>query len=114
MIRRLAAEGVPKARIASRLGISRTTVVKAVASDAPPRYERKLAPTSFTAFEPRVSALLAEYPEMPATVIAERVGWDGSVSWFRENVARLRPQHRRPDPDDDAAAATAPRFPGTS
>jgi len=41
LIRRLAAEGVPKAQIAVRLGISRTTVVKAVASDAPPRYERR-------------------------------------------------------------------------
>ncbi|MEI2714991.1 MAG: helix-turn-helix domain-containing protein [Nocardioides sp.] len=30
LIRRLAAEGVPKARIAERLGISRTTVIKAV------------------------------------------------------------------------------------
>jgi hypothetical protein len=37
---------------------------------------------------------------MPATVIAERVGWSGSLSWFRENVARLRPEHRRPDPAD--------------
>ena len=37
---------------------------------------------------------------MPATVIAERVDWDGSPSWFRENVARLRPQYRRPDPAD--------------
>ena len=100
LIRRLAAEGVPKAQIAVRLGISRTTVVKAVASDAPPRYERKPVPTSFSRFEPRVAALLAEYPEMPATVIAERVGWDGSISWFRENVARLRPRHRRPDPAD--------------
>jgi len=34
LIRRLAAEGVPKARIAERLGISRTTVTKAVNSDA--------------------------------------------------------------------------------
>lgn len=37
---------------------------------------------------------------MPATVLAERVGWSGSPSWFRENVARLRPEHRRPDPAD--------------
>jgi len=37
LIRRLAAEGVPKARIAQRLGISRTTVIKAVNSDASPR-----------------------------------------------------------------------------
>lgn len=54
----------------------------------------------FTPFEPRVQALLAEFPEMPATVLAERVGWKGSASWFRENVARLRPEHRRPDPAD--------------
>jgi hypothetical protein len=24
---------------------------------------------------------------VPATVLAERAGWDGSISWFRENVA---------------------------
>ena len=68
--------------------------------EAPPRYERKPVTTSFTAFEPRVRELLAEFPQMPATVIAERVDWDGSPSWFRENVARLRPRHRRPDPAD--------------
>jgi hypothetical protein len=56
--------------------------------------------TSFTPFAPRVAALLAEFPEMPASVIAERVGWSGSSSWFRENVARLRPEHRRVDPTD--------------
>jgi hypothetical protein len=44
---------VPKARIAQRLGISRTTVIKAVDSDTPPRYERKPGPTSFTVFERR-------------------------------------------------------------
>src|SRR5262249_29875798 len=38
--------------------------------------------------------------EMPATVLAERVGWSGSPSWFRENVARLRPEHARVDPAD--------------
>ena len=27
---------------------------------------------------------------MPATVIAERVGWTGSITWFRDNVRRLR------------------------
>lgn len=100
LIRRLAAEGVPKAQIAVRLGISRTTVVKAVASEVPPRYERKPVVTSFARFEPRVRELLAQFPEMPATVLAERVGWDGSRSWFGENVARLRPQYRRPDPAD--------------
>lgn len=100
LIRRLAAEGVPKARIAERLGISRTTVIKAVNSDSPPTYERSPGPTSFTVFEPAVRALLAEVPDMPATVLAERVGWTGSIRWFRENVKRLRPEHRPVDPAD--------------
>lgn len=100
MIRSLAAEGVPKARIAKRLGISRTTVVKAVSSSEPPRYERKAVETSFSPFESRVRAMLAEFPDMPATVLAERVGWSGSGSWFRQNVARLRPEYRRVDPAD--------------
>lgn len=100
LIRRLAAEGVPKARIAQRLGISRTTVIKAVSSDSPPRYERSPGPTSFTAFEPRVRALLKQTPDMPATVLAERVGWEGSIRWFRDNVKQLRPEVRPPDPAD--------------
>ncbi len=100
LIRRLVADGVPKARIAERLGISRTTVVKVAGSDAPPRYERRPAPTSFTPFEARVRQLLKDTPDMPATVIAERVGWDGSITWFREHVRRLRPEVRPPDPAD--------------
>lgn len=100
LIRRLAADGVPKARIAAQLGISRTTVIKAVNSDAPPRYERKAGPTSFAAFEPAVRALLEEVPDMPATVLAERVSWTGSIRWFSENVQRLRPEHRPVDPAD--------------
>ena len=100
LIRRLAADGVPKARIAAQLGISRTTVIKAVNSEAPPRYERKAGATSFTVFEAAVRALLEEVPDMPATVLAERVGWTGSIRWFSENVKRLRPEHRPVDPAD--------------
>jgi transposase len=100
LIRRLVADGVPQRRVARDLGIGRSTVARAVASDVPPKYERKPVPTSFSPFEPRVRALLEDFPEMPATVIAERVGWEGSSSWFRDRVARLRPEHRRPDPAD--------------
>ena len=101
LIRRLAAEGVPKTQIAERLGISRNTVARAVASGEPPTYERApVEATSFTPFEERVRAMLTEFCEMPASVLAERVGWSGSPSWFRENVARLRPEQRRPDPAD--------------
>jgi len=100
LIRRLAADGEPKAAIARRLGVSRTTVGRVVASDEPPRYERTPIETSFVAFEPRVRALLKDCPEMPATVLAERVGWTGSITWFRENVKGLRPEVRRIDPAD--------------
>jgi len=55
--------------------------------------------------EPAVRALLAEHPKMPATVLAERVSWSGSVTWFRENVARLRPRYLSVDPADRLAHA---------
>ena len=100
LIRRLAADGEPKARIAARLRLSRTTVLKAVGSDSPPRYERSGKPTSFTPFEARVRELLIETPTMPATVLAERVEWEGSIRWFRDNVKRLRPEQQRIDPAD--------------
>src|SRR5947207_14336296 len=84
LIRRLVADGVPQRQVARQLGIGRSTVARAVASAAPPKYERKPVPTSFSPFEPRVRELLAEFPQMPATGMAERLGWDGSLSWFRE------------------------------
>ncbi len=44
--------------------------------------------------------LLADTPDMPATVLAERVGWTGSIRWFRDNVNRVRADHRPIDPAD--------------
>ena len=105
LIRRLVADGVPRRQVARQLGIGRSTVDRALESDRPPKYERKLGPTSFTPFEARVRAILAEHPEMPATVIAERVDWSGSMTWFRDNVRALRPDYRRPDPADRLAWA---------
>ena len=103
MIRRLVADGVPRRQVARQLGIGRATVDRAVASERPPKYERKPVSTAFTPFEVRVRAILSEYPEMPATVIAERVEWSGSITWFRDNVRALRPDYRRPDPADRLA-----------
>jgi hypothetical protein len=50
--------------------------------------------------KPRVRALLEWFPDMPGSVLAERVDWKGSMTWFRENVARLRPEYRKIDPAD--------------
>lgn len=100
MIRRLVADGVSRRQVARDLGIGRSTVERALASDRPPKYERPVVPTSFTPFEPAVRQLLAATPGMPATVLAERVGWTGSITWFRDNVRRVRVQHGRVDPAD--------------
>jgi transposase len=101
LIRRLhLSERVPKAQIARDLGVSRNTVAKAVGSSSPPTYSRPPVPTSFAPFEQRVRGLLAVTPSMPATVLAERVGWTGSATWFRQNVARIRPYYAPTDPAD--------------
>jgi transposase len=100
LIRRLVADGVPKRQVARDLGVGRSTVARAVASDRPPKYERAAVPTAFTPFEPLVRQMLKDHPDMPATVLAERVGWTGSITWFRDHVRRLRPEHRLIDPAD--------------
>lgn len=101
-IRRLVKSGkLSQAEVARQLGLSRNTVAKAVKSSAPPRYERAPVTTSaWAAVEPVVRALLGQHPRMPATVLAERVGWAGGHSWFSENVARIRPEYAPADPCD--------------
>ena len=37
---------------------------------------------------------------MPATVVAERVGWTGSSSWFRKKIAKLKPEFAPKGPAD--------------
>ena len=98
-IRRLyRAEGMAVRVIARRLGISRNTVRKALASHEPPRYVRVSAGSVVDAVEPQVRALLAEFPEMPTSVIMERVRWTRGKTVFFERVAQLRPLFRPADP----------------
>jgi transposase len=98
-IRRLRrAEQVSISEIARVLGISRNTVRAALASDAPPKYERKPAGSSVDAVEPGIRELLRAYPTMPATVIAERIGWTRSIRVLSGRVAELRPAYLPPDP----------------
>ena len=98
-IRRLRrAEGLPIKVIARVLGVSRNTVRAAIASEGPPRYERKPAGSVVDVVEPRIRELLAAYPRMPATVIAERIGWTHSIRVLSGRVAQLRPVYLPPDP----------------
>jgi transposase len=96
-IRRLhRAEGVPIKAIARQLGVSRNTVRRALAARVPPRYQRPVKGSIVSAIEPQIRELLAQWPRMPATVIAERVGWTRSLTVLKVRVRR--PLFIPPDP----------------
>lgn len=100
-IRQLSSTGkVSKREIARRLGISRGTVDRALATDRAPQYERAPTGSTFDVFAPQVRALLATTPTIPASTLAERVGWSGSASLFRAKVALIRPEYAPVDPAD--------------
>jgi len=90
-IRRLhRGEGMAIKAIARRLGVGRITVRRALASVGPPRYERSAGSSIVDSVEPQIRALLADCPSMPATVIAERVGWARSLTVLKTRVRELR------------------------
>jgi transposase len=89
---------MPIKQIASRLGISKNTVKAKLAADVPPRYQRAAVGSAVDEFEPRIRELLKEFPTMPATVIAERVGWTRGMTVLTARVRELRPVYLPPDP----------------
>jgi transposase len=98
-IRRLhLAERVSIKEIVRRTGHSRNTIRAALRSEEPPRYERTPRGWAVDAVDDQIRALLKEYPRMPATVIAERIGWQQGMSQFKRRVAELRPLFVPPDP----------------
>jgi transposase len=98
-IRRLwKAERMPIKAIARVLGCSKNTVKKALAEDAPPAYRRQPRGSVVDPVEPRIRELLQATPTMPATVIAERIGWPHSIRVLSGRVAELRPVYLPPDP----------------
>ncbi len=95
-IRRLyRAERLPIRQIAKLRGISRNTVRAAVRSEG----------SVADGFEPRIRELLRAAPDMPSTVIAERIGWPYSVRTLSGRVAELRPAYLPPDPASRTAYA---------
>src|SRR4051794_9378108 len=84
--------------IARVLGVSRNTVRAALAAEGPPAYRRRPAGSAVDAVEPQVRELLRAFPSMPATVIAERIGWTRGLTVLKERVAELRPAYLPVDP----------------
>lgn len=98
-IRRLhRSEQMPIKAIARRLGVGRNTVRRALAAEGPPRYQRPGRGSIVDAVEPQIRELLVSWPTMPATVIAERIGWDRSLTVLKDRVRQLRPLFVPPDP----------------
>jgi transposase len=98
-IRRLYfAEHLGVKTIARQLGVARNTVRTAVRGSTPPNYQRKAKGSLVDPVEPKICELLKDCPTMPATVIAERIGWEHGITILRDRVAELRPLFRPPDP----------------
>ncbi|MFB6775819.1 IS21 family transposase [Streptomyces sp. NPDC056337] len=98
-IRRLhRAEQMPIRAIARHLGISKNTVKRALANDRPPKYERPAKGSVVDAVEVQIRELLRETPTMPATVIAERIGWERGMTILKDRIRELRPAYVPVDP----------------
>jgi transposase len=105
-IRRLRrAEQMPVKAIARVMGCSKNTVKRALAAEGPPRYQRPARGSVVDAVEPRIRELLEAWPTMPATVIAERIGWTRSLTVRKDRVRELRPVYLPPDPASRTAYA---------
>ena len=98
-IRRLhRAERMPIKAIARLLGISRNTVRAAIASDAPPKYERKPAGSVVDAVEPRIRELLQAYPRDAGDGDRRADRLDRGLTVLKDRVRELRPVYLPPDP----------------
>lgn len=98
LIRRLhRSDGLSQRAIAKQLGIARATVAGALAADRPPKYERPAVTKSACC---RSGRWCAACWRRRRRCRRRRIGWTGSISWLRENIARLRPEYAPADPAD--------------
>lgn len=100
-VRRLhMAEGLSIKAIVRMTGLSRNTVRSALRSDGPPKYSRSRRGSLVDAVEPQIRQQLMLDPKMPATVIAERIGWENSITILKDRVREIRPEYVGVDPAD--------------
>jgi O-antigen/teichoic acid export membrane protein len=77
----------------ARLGRHRQAVAAAPAAKAPQSPDRDRQPRSVISSDPQVRELLATWPMMPTTSIAERIGWDQPIQVLLDRVTELRMEY---------------------
>lgn len=98
-IRRLnRAEGPPIREISRWLGVARNTVRVVPWASGAPQGPRRAVPVLTDVVEPMIRALLVEWPTIPATVIAEWIGWEHSLTTLKDRVRAIRPEYVGIDP----------------
>jgi transposase len=86
-------ENRSKAEIATRLGMSRTTVYRLLALKELPRYDRERRPSLLDPHKAKIAELLALDAEAPATVIIDhlrREGYAGGITILKDYLQRIR------------------------
>jgi transposase len=87
-------EGLSKAAIARRLGMSRNTVARLLALDEPPRYVRPSKGSRLDAYATSIAAMLDADPRVRAPVIREHLraeGYTGGITVLKDHLAKVRP-----------------------
>lgn len=72
----------------------------ALVSERPPKYKRAVRGSLVNWVELEVRKLLSEFPRMPATVIAERIGWEHSITILKDRIRQIRPEYAGVEPAD--------------
>jgi transposase len=96
-VRELYREGASRKAIARRLGMSRNTVARLLASAEQPRYERGPAGSQLDPFKGHVLKMLRRDASVPATVIREhlqREGYGGGITILKDYLSSVRPQFK--------------------
>jgi transposase len=89
-------EGRSIREISRRTGLHRETIRRALAADAPPRYERVPVPSKLDPFKPWIEEQLRADPEIPAKrlrELAEQLGYRGGKTIFDDWVREVRPRY---------------------
>ena len=95
-IRRLVlVEGCSQREVATRMGLARDTVAKAVRSETPPKYRRATAGSKLDSFNDWICEQLRESPTIQAQRLREmarELGYEGGKTIFDDYVREVRPR----------------------